>query len=799
MNTGLGMAALFLVVTALFAWLTHQRSRRHAAAVQALAEAEQGLRQALEAEHAAEGLAQSTLDAMADQVCVLDAEGVIISVNAAWRAFAEANGAAPEAVLPGRGYLDVCDRATGPDAEEARAFAAGLREVLAGGRSTFSLEYPCHSPGAQRWFVARVTRFGEAPQVRVVVAHQDVSELKRAQGALTRSEAQLFRVIEGSSDGFGDFEAATGRVSVTPRYCEICGLPPGTTDVAIETLMGLMEAADLQLIEAEMAAMGAGEQDEHAWEYRIRRPDGTTRWIRSRGRVVGRDASGRPIHVSGAVTDITERKEMEQRLASALAANQRLVEAAPVGILVYQAASGRCVLANPAVQAIVGGTEAQLLAQTFREIGSWRASGLAKAAEAALATGAKQRLTLKIDTTFGRVVWTDVILTTFEREGGTHLLVLMSDITAHERAAQDLRASEAKYRALADSVTDMVIALDSQLRYTFWNREAERSTGIAARDAIGRTLYDLFPAAAGGEMERVYREVLRTGTVRSFHSTYPLAGKTRHHDVDCYPAADGITVFSRDTTERREWQERVSHMERLAAVGTLVAGVAHEINNPLTAVAFNVGFAQEKVRRLARAGAGPDGAVEHPALEELVAGLDDAASAAQRIKEIVAALRHIAPGRAAGAGAAELRRSIDLALVVARHALSATAGVSVDLPALPPLRISEPNLVQLLANLLVNAGQATGADPNQVRVSASLGPSGVVTLTIADTGEGMAAEVQARAFEPFFSTREVGGGAGLGLSVCRGIALSAGGHLELRSVVGKGTTATVTLPVAATT
>jgi len=795
MNTGVGLAALFLAFAALFTWLTFQRRRRHAAAVQALAEAEQGLRQAVEAERDAEGLAQSTLDAMADQVCVLDAEGVIISVNAAWRAFAEANGGASAAVVPGRGYLEVCDRATGPNAEEAAPFAAGLRQVLAGSRGTFSLEYPCHSPGAQRWFVARVTRFGDGPQVRVVVAHQDVSELKRVQGALTRSEAKLVRVLEGSFDGFGDFEAATGRVSVTPRYCEIYGLPAGTSDVALETLMDFVEPADLQLIQEEMAALAAGEQDGHAWEYRIRRPDGTTRWIRSRGRVLGRDARGSPIHVSGAISDITERKEIEQRLAGALAANQRLVEAAPVGILVYQAASGRCVLANPAVQAMVGGTEAQLLAQDFREIGSWKATGLVAAAEAALATGAEQRLTLKVNTSFGRVIWTDVVLTTFEREGGKHLLALLSDTTAREQAVQDVRASEAKYRALADSVTDMVFALDSQLRYTFWNREAERSTGIATRDAIGKTIYDLFPSSAGGEMERVFREVLRTGTVRSFHSTYLLAGKTRHHDLDCYPAADGITVFSRDTTERREWQERVSHMERLAAVGTLVAGVAHEINNPLTAVTFNVGFALEKARRLAKAGAGP---AQQPALEDLVAGLDDAAGAAQRIKEIVSALRLIAPGRAAGAGAADLRRTIDLALVVAKHALAAAAGVTIDVPALPPLRISEPDLVQLLANLLVNAGQATGAGPNQVRVSAWLGSPGVVALTISDTGAGMAAEVQARAFEPFFSTRGVGGGTGLGLSVCRGIALSAGGHIELRSEAGKGTTATVTLPVAAT-
>ncbi len=760
-------------------------------------EAELSLREAAEAARSAERFTQATLDAMADQVCVLDAEGVIVSINQAWRRFAEANGGASVDVLFGNSYLEVCRRATGPGAEEAGPFADGLSQVLAGERSTFQLEYPCHSPAEQRWFIARVTRFGDGPQVRVVVAHQDISELKRAEAARGRSEAQLVRVLEGSSDGFGDFDAATGLVKVTPRYCEIQGLPAGTREISIEALLGRVLPEDLHQIQDDMAAIAGAEKDAHDWEYRIRRPDGTVRWIRSRGRVVGRDPHGAPVHVSGAISDLTERKLMERQLASALAAHQRLVESAPAGILVYQATSGRCVVANRAVQKMVGGTEAQLLAQDFRAIPSWQASGLVRAAEAALATGAEQRITLKLNTTFGRTLWVDAVLTTFEREDGLHLMVLLNDITARQQAGEDLRASEARYRALADSVTDMVFALDPQLRYTFWNRESERSTGIAARDAIGRTLYELFPGSEGGEAERIYREVLGTGSVRSFHTSISLAGRLRHYDIDCYPSADGVTVFSRDTTERREWQERVSQMERLAAVGTLVAGIGHEINNPLTAVAFNVGFAREKARRLAGASVGPEAWSDPATLEDLAAGLDDAAAGAQRIKEIVAALRHIAPGRTAATSASDLPRSVELALVVAKHALAATAGLTVDVPALPPVRLSESELVPLLANLLVNAGQATGARANRVRISAALGPPGVVTVKVEDTGVGMSPEAQARAFEPFFTTREVGRGTGLGLSVCRGIVLNAGGQIELRSVAGRGTTVTVTLPVAA--
>jgi PAS domain S-box-containing protein len=152
-------------------------------------------------------------------------------------------------------------------------------------------------------------------------------EVAQQKEALTRSEARLFRVMEGSTDGFGDFEAATGGVSVSQRYSEIYGLPAGTKGISAEALMAFVEPADRPRIQADMADIRDGVKDDHVWEYRIRRADGTSRWIQSRGRVVGRDASGRPLHVSGAITDITEQRAMQAQLqvASRLAALGTLV------------------------------------------------------------------------------------------------------------------------------------------------------------------------------------------------------------------------------------------------------------------------------------------------------------------------------------------------------------------------------------------------------------------------------------------------------------------------------------------
>src|SRR5215217_6976652 len=126
-----------------------------------------------------EPLARSVLDGLSAHVAVLDEAGTIVAANGAWKAFAQANGGDPRTVSEGADYLGACEAATGPNAEGAAEFAAGIREVLAGRKERFELEYPCHSPTERRWFVARVSRLPEAGPSRAVVAHEDITDRRR--------------------------------------------------------------------------------------------------------------------------------------------------------------------------------------------------------------------------------------------------------------------------------------------------------------------------------------------------------------------------------------------------------------------------------------------------------------------------------------------------------------------------------------------------------------------------------------------------------------------------------------------
>lgn len=199
--------------------------------------------------------------------------------------------------------------------EDVAKDVARFDRLLAGEIGRYSLDKRfIRKDGSVLWAqlsVNSVRRPGGKVQY-VVAILTDIGPRKKAEEALRESEARMARVLDGSDDGFGDFRASTGSVTITPRYCEIYDLPPGTREVSVEALLARVEPADLPPIQADMAAIASGAKDSHVWDYRIRRADGSVRWIQSRGKVVGRDAEGRPVHVSGAITDVTASKLIEE-------------------------------------------------------------------------------------------------------------------------------------------------------------------------------------------------------------------------------------------------------------------------------------------------------------------------------------------------------------------------------------------------------------------------------------------------------------------------------------------------------
>ena len=258
------------------------------------------------------------------------------------------------------------------------------------------------------------------------------------------------------------------------------------------------------------------------------------------------------------------------------------------------------------------------------------------------------------------------------------------------------------------------------------------------------------------------------------------------------PAAGAIWCIE-DVSDLKLLGAQAAQAERIAATATLARGMAHEVNSPLASVIGNLGFVEEQLAAAGRPA--PPGDAPPASLSEVLLAVRDAAESAVRIKTIVADLRSFALGDVpAGPLSDSLVEAVRDARRIAAQDLAACHEVSVQVPEGCSVPIPHSDLVQLLAHLLINAGQATGDGPNEVRIEAEAAGDGQVVLRVTDTGTGMPEGVKARAFEPFFTTRDVGKGRGLGLSVCLGIAQAAGGEITLESVPGEGTQVTVRLP-----
>jgi diguanylate cyclase (GGDEF)-like protein/PAS domain S-box-containing protein len=308
----------------------------------------------------------AVLDGLSAQVCVLDERGTIVAVNRAWRAFADAYGA-PGAVdgpmQEGANYIEVCERAARsglPGDAEAGDFLTLLAQVLAGGRQQFELDYPCHSPTEQRWFVVRVARMAGAGAPQIVVAHDNVTALKQTQETLRRSEA-LLRDLTSSLPGavFRLLQRAGGgwRFSYfSPGIEALFGLTPEVACADIRALGSLILPQDRADHDLSIQQAVAGRC---AWEheYRIRTAEGQLKWVHARASPK-LDEDGNMVW-TGVLADISERKRLEEVLKASEATYRTLFETVPQGVI-YQDTNGRITSANPAAERILGLTLAQM-------------------------------------------------------------------------------------------------------------------------------------------------------------------------------------------------------------------------------------------------------------------------------------------------------------------------------------------------------------------------------------------------------------------------------------------------------
>jgi signal transduction histidine kinase len=252
------------------------------------------------------------------------------------------------------------------------------------------------------------------------------------------------------------------------------------------------------------------------------------------------------------------------------------------------------------------------------------------------------------------------------------------------------------------------------------------------------------------------------------------------------------------TTELVAAHEKLALAERMVSVGTLAAGVAHEINNPMSFVLSNLEYMQDAVQLSLREitqGSVTDKTVGR--LNEAVTAIDDAYTGATRVRGIVSDLNSFSRGADDGAEAVDLVETMETAIRMATNELRHRARLERELGPVPPVVGHSGKIAQVFLNLLVNAAQSIpegSASRNEVRVVTRTGADGRAIVEVRDTGGGIAPGVLPRILDPFFTTKPVGQGTGLGLSICHGIIRGMGGELQVESALGKGSIFRVLLP-----
>jgi two-component system cell cycle sensor histidine kinase/response regulator CckA len=371
----------------------------------------------------------------------------------------------------------------------------------------------------------------------------------------------------------------------------------------------------------------------------------------------------------------------------------------------------------------------------------------------------------------------------------------------HEMDKQ-LRDRERWLSMTMRSIGDAIISTDAAGRINYMNPVAEALTGWNAAQAQGRMSEEILRlvrddrlrtpianplqvALDEGRPLSVDGVLVRTAGQEHFisDSTAPIVG-------DGGSVLGAVMVF-RDVGDQRRLQRQLELADRLATVGTMAAGIAHEVNNPLTYILSNITFVLEEIRgRLAEPGAAAW-------LKELEAALADAEEGTKRIEKIVTDLKTFTRPTAETTEITNLNEVLNWSLAVAGHELASKGQVVRQFGDVPRVDASSARLGQVFVNLLINAAQAL--DParratNEVVLTTRTDTEGRAVAEIRDTGCGMTREVMAKAFDPFFTTKAATQGTGLGLSVSHGIVESFGGTIVFESQPDKGTLARVVLP-----
>ena len=627
------------------------------------------------------------------------------------------------------------------------------------------------------------------------------TERKRGEETLRESEEKFRQLADNISDVFWMTSPDLKVIHfVSPGYELIWGR---STESLYANPHQWIEAILPEEREGVVAVFGTlmGNVSEVSVEYRIARPDGTVRWVHDRGFQV-RNAAGTLVRLTGIANDITERKQTAEALQRQQTELQVLFDLTPAMIFFKDTENG-ILRVNQRFAEMVGKSVADIEGKPYPEIHSDEAAKYYVDDLEVIQSGVpKLGIIETIRDREGKEIWvqTDKVPVCDKTGKVIGIVAMCQDITQRKKAEETLRLLNSAVLQSREAIliTDAELDLPGP-RVVFVNPAFTNMTGYSQEEAIGKTPRILQgPRTDKTVLSRLRQNLEQGETFEGEAINYRKDGKEFDLEWQIAPIRDvggTITHFlsiQRDITARKRFEAQLFQSQKMETVGKLAGGVAHEFNSILTAIIGQSALLLDDL----------------PSGSPLAKNASEIGKAASRAATLTRQL--LAYGRKQF-----LKPEIlDLNRVMANmdgmfHHLM---GGDVDMQIIPArglqaVKADAGQIEQVIMNMAINArdampngGKLTLETANVTFDQESVGrypelkAGDYVMLAITDTGRGMSAEVKARLFEPFFSTKDVGQGTGLGLSACYGIIKQSGGHISVYSELARGATFKIYLP-----
>ncbi|ABE40501.1 PAS/PAC sensor hybrid histidine kinase [Rhodopseudomonas palustris BisB5] len=407
----------------------------------------------------------------------------------------------------------------------------------------------------------------------------------------------------------------------------------------------------------------------------------------------------------------------------------------------------------------------------------------------------------------GSQFWAHVVLEPLRDENGALIgyAKVATDITEQRRAEQVIREADARIHTLIETVVDGVILSDRLGRIRTFNLACHRLFGYEAEDVIGRHISMLLPATSADEVHSFFRHGAYAGEHDRIGSVREMTGLRR--DGRTFPMdlsigetmQDGESVFVvvvHDLTDRKRTEEQLVQAQKMETVGQLSGGIAHDFNNLLTVIVGNAEFLGDQLK----------------ARQDLRSLARDISRAGQRGAELTQRLLAFSRRQTLKPVELDCNELVDSMHKLLRPTLREDIVIDTDLdPGLRTAYADRSQLESAILNLALNAQDAmlgggrlsittsnVSLDASYQVVNQDVRPGDYVLVSVTDNGSGMPREVLEHVFEPFYTTKEVGKGSGLGLSMVYGFVKQSNGHVSVYSEPGLGTTVRLYLPAIAT-